>query len=367
MTKDVYWMKRALVLARKGLGTTFPNPMVGAIVLDSLGQKVGQGYHFKAGESHAETIALEQAGEKSKGGTLYVTLEPCCHTGRTPPCTEAIIKSGIQKVVMATPDQNPLVKGLSTKILAQHGITVKVGCLQSIAEKINRVFFNWIVHQRPYVVAKVAVTQDFKMGTRDSRLLISDPMMERTTMKLRKGANVLMVGVGTVLTDNPKLTARSVFEHPPTLLRAILDPGLKTPVDAQLFKSSNPVWIFYDENHRDLDHEKVRVLSKQARLICLKARSGGIFDPKDILKCFDHQLHGGILIEGGLKTLSHFHDAHLIDEWVIYISHKRFSQFAQKSEALSLAFQSPFHLLLQSAIRRARDLEVVATNVYRDH
>ena len=230
-------MTLALRLAAKGLGQTSPNPMVGALVVKN-GRIVGRGYHHGPGQPHAEILALNQAGPRAKGATLYVTLEPCCHLlKRTPPCVPTVINSGVQAVVVAMTDPNPLVKGRGVVALRRVGITVTTGVGREEAAQLNRTYLHWIKTGRPFVILKAGMTLDGKVATAtgESRW-ITGPLARQDVHRLRSQVDAVIVGVGTVLKDNPTLTAR-LSERPLRLasrqpLRIVLDSQLRTPPTA---------------------------------------------------------------------------------------------------------------------------------------
>ena len=203
MNSNRYFMQRALELAARAKGRTSPNPLVGAVVVKD-GEIVGEGYHRKAGEPHAEVIALEAAGENSRNATLYVTLEPCNHYGKTPPCTEAVIKAGISTVYVATPDPNPKVSGQGIARLREAGIQVHVGLLEEEARELNRFFFKYVTRELPFVALKVAMTLDGKIATRtgNSRW-ISNEKSREYVHQLRNTYDTILTGIGTVLADDP--------------------------------------------------------------------------------------------------------------------------------------------------------------------
>lgn len=245
--EDTSFMRRALRLACRGVGRTSPNPAVGAVVVAG-GRVVGEGYHRRAGEPHAEPLALAQAGEQARGATLYVTLEPCCHHGRTPPCTEAILAAGIRRVVAATVDPNPRVAGKGLARLEQAGVRVEVGLLREEAEALNEPYLTYIRTGRPFLHLKLAVSLDGKVATEtgDSRW-ISGPAARRLTHRWRARYDAVLVGVGTVLADDPLLTVRMGVRgrHP---IRIVADSLARTPPGARLFTAGlggegGPVWI----------------------------------------------------------------------------------------------------------------------------
>lgn len=240
MTEDTAYMERALELAAMARGRTSPNPLVGAVVVRD-GEIVGEGYHQKAGTPHAEIHALRQAGEKAKNAVLYVTLEPCCHYGRTPPCTDAIIRAGIKKVVVATKDPNPLVAGKGIQALKDAGIEVSLGMLEAKARGLNEAYFKYIVERRPFVTLKAAMTLDGKIATSngDSRW-ITGAEARACVHRLRAENDAIMVGIGTVLADDPLLTVRLPGEDKKPL-RLVVDSGLRIPLTSRLVRTAREV------------------------------------------------------------------------------------------------------------------------------
>jgi diaminohydroxyphosphoribosylaminopyrimidine deaminase / 5-amino-6-(5-phosphoribosylamino)uracil reductase len=232
-------MTLALRLAAKGQATTSPNPMVGALVVRQ-GRIVGQGFHLRPGTPHAEILALRQAGTQARGGTLYVTLEPCCHLNkRTPPCVPEILRSGLRRVVIAMQDTNPSVKGKGAAALRQAGLSVMVGVARFEAEELNRAYCHWMKTGRPYVTLKAGMTLDGKLATAsgESRWITGE-LSRREVHQLRGRVDAVLIGIGTVLADDPSLTARTGprFEQltPRQPLRIIVDSRLRTPFTAQV-------------------------------------------------------------------------------------------------------------------------------------
>ncbi len=234
-------MHQALRLAERGRGKTSPNPMVGAVLV-ARGRIVGTGYHHAAGQPHAEILALREAGSRAKGATLYLTLEPCCHVNkRTPPCVPAIIRSGIRRVVVATTDPNPLVRGRGLAQLRRAGVAVQVGLCRSAAERMNQAYTHWITTGRPYVTLKAGMTLDGRIATESGKSRwITGPASRQDVHRLRRTVDAVMVGIGTVLADDPALTAR----QPPDLtrltprqpLRVVVDSRLRIPLNAAVLK-----------------------------------------------------------------------------------------------------------------------------------
>ena len=232
-------MLRALALAETARGRTSPNPLVGAVLIKN-GKIVAEGFHEKAGKDHAEIVAMKKAKGNAKGATLYVTLEPCCHEGKTPPCADAIIGAGIAKVVVATPDPNPLVAGKGIARLKKAGITVMVGLLQKEARQLNEGWNKFITQKLPFVTLKAACSLDGKIAAEDgSSKWISNELSRQKVHEMRAAADAVMVGVNTVLKDDPRLNVRlpkkTGFTHP---LRVIVDTNLDTPPDAAALHSA---------------------------------------------------------------------------------------------------------------------------------
>jgi diaminohydroxyphosphoribosylaminopyrimidine deaminase/5-amino-6-(5-phosphoribosylamino)uracil reductase len=279
--QDTYWMKRALELARRGIAVTSPNPAVGCVILDCAGQVVGEGWHEYDLLDHAEVAALkvarQHAGERLKGGTAYVTLEPCNHTGRTPPCTEALIEAGLSRVVIASIDPNPNVAGHGIERLRGAGIQVALGSCQAEARRLNEGFARWCQHKRPLVLMKVAMTLDGRIappaGVHNLRqpYWITSEVARQAVQPLRWQADAAVTGVDTVLADDPMLTDRSGLRRRRPLLRVVLDSALRMPLDSKMVASAqNDVVVFTVSNNEARIHElesrgvRVEVLPDEA-------------------------------------------------------------------------------------------------------
>jgi diaminohydroxyphosphoribosylaminopyrimidine deaminase/5-amino-6-(5-phosphoribosylamino)uracil reductase len=271
---DRYWMQRALELARRGIAVTSPNPAVGCVILDRAGQVAGEGWHEYDLLDHAEIVALkvarQHAGERLKGGTAYVTLEPCNHTGRTGPCSQALIDAGMARVVAATIDPNPLVAGQGMERLRAAGIETAVGACQAEARRLNEGFARWIQHKRPSVLMKVAMTLDGRIAPPAGQHLLHEPFWitseaaRAAVQPLRWQADAALTGVDTVLADDPLLTDRSGLRRRRPLLRVVLDSALRMPLDCKMVASAqNDVVVFTvsgDETQAKLLRERgVRV------------------------------------------------------------------------------------------------------------
>lgn len=236
---DLAYMRLALELAKQGEGWTSPNPMVGAVIVKN-GQIIGKGWHERYGSLHAERSAIHACTQSPDGATMYVTLEPCCHQGHQPPCTDAILEAGITRVVIGSQDPNPLVAGKGLELLRQHGLQVETGILKQECDSLNRVFFHYIQTGRPYVVLKYAMTMDGKIATRTgASQWITSPEARERVHQDRHRYTAIMTGVGTVLSDDPLLTCRIPGGKNP--IRIICDTHLRTPLDSQIVRTAQKV------------------------------------------------------------------------------------------------------------------------------
>jgi len=245
MVTDADFMRRALFHAGRSEGVTTPNPLVGAVIVSPDGVVVGQGRHPRAGAPHAEVFAIEDAGERARGATMFVNLEPCCHTGRTGPCTKRIIAAGLRRVVAAMPDPNPLVSGKGFDELRAHGIQVEVGVLADAALRLNRAFTIVQTERRPMVIAKAATSLDSRIAAAPGvRTPLTSAEANRRTQRLRAAVDAIGIGSGTLLADDPILTVRDCF-RPRPLARIVFDRRLRTPATARLFSTldAGPVII----------------------------------------------------------------------------------------------------------------------------
>ncbi len=290
-------MARALFLAGRARGRTTPNPLVGAVVVSPEGVVVGAGYHERAGEPHAEVHALRAAGDRARGATLYCTLEPCCHTGRTPPCVDRIIAAGIARVVAAIEDPNPLVAGRGFRILREQGVAVEVGIGRAESRRLNDPFFSVMRRGRPFVIAKIATSLDGMVALRrGERTAISSEAANRRTQRLRAEVDAVGIGSGTLLVDDPVLTAREVFRERP-LARVIFDRRLRASPAARVFGTlaDGPVYVMAGAAAVAGAPARVRALEAAgARVITLD--SADLARAVAALAAFDIQ---SLLIEGG--------------------------------------------------------------------
>jgi len=312
------YMNLAFNLAKKAKGKTSPNPMVGAIVVKN-GRIIGRGYHQKAGLSHAEVIALDQAGSKAQGATLYVTLEPCTHFGKTPPCVHRIIASGVKEVIIGMVDPNPKNNGKGIEILRQNKIKVKVGFLEDELRALNAVFIKYISKRIPFITVKVGQSLDGKIATRtgDSKWVTSDKSRSYAH-KLRSEFDAVMVGVNTVLRDNPRL---SPWLSDRRLIKIVVDSQLSTPQDANIFSKDSPVIIATLPALPGQETENREILAKKAKILEVKEKEGQI-NLKDMMKKLAHEGIANILVEGGGTLLGSLFDEGLVDRVLFFISPK---------------------------------------------
>jgi diaminohydroxyphosphoribosylaminopyrimidine deaminase/5-amino-6-(5-phosphoribosylamino)uracil reductase len=292
-------MDLAFRLARRGFGRTSPNPMVGAVLVKN-GKVIGQGWHHRAGEPHAEIEALRAAKENPKGATLYVTLEPCRTHGRTPPCTETIIAAGIKRVVVAATDPNPAHCGQGLKILEKAGITVQSGLLEERDFRLNEAFRHWIVHRTPFVTVKAAMSLDGKIATRTGESKwITGPEARAYGMTLRTGADAILVGVNTIVADDPSLTIRQPgFEDKP-LRRIVLDPTGRIPLRSKALTDN------FAHLTTVIVGKAAPALRRRVRVIKAPMRNGKI-DLPWLLGKLGREEVTNLLIEGGGETNASF-------------------------------------------------------------
>jgi diaminohydroxyphosphoribosylaminopyrimidine deaminase / 5-amino-6-(5-phosphoribosylamino)uracil reductase len=335
---DLDYMKEALRLAAEGRGQVSPNPLVGAVVVKE-GRIIGRGLHRYAELKHAEVNALEEADEEARGATLYLNLEPCCHHGRTPPCTDAVLRSGVSRVVAAMADPNPQVAGHGFEILRSAGIEIDVGLCEREARRLNEKFIKFITSGRPFVHLKVAMTLDGKIATRSgrSRWITGEVSRERSHM-LRSEYDAILVGVGTVITDDPELTARPSMKedekkdqrHRP-LLRVVLDGRLRTPLDSRLLaaREAGPVLIFADEESAVAEQDDRTVfqnrLSEYKRLgaeVIFSSSAMGRVSLELLLDELGSRKASSLIVEGGSDVSGQFLNSRLIDKVTFFIAPK---------------------------------------------
>lgn len=312
-------MWAALDLARRGRGTTSPNPMVGAVVVRD-GEIVGTGYHQAAGAPHAEVAALRKAGAKAGGAVLYVNLEPCAHQGRTPPCVDAIIDAGIGKVVAAMEDPNPLVAGKGFQRLEAAGVGVKCGVLREKALRLNEVYVKFITSGCPFVIVKSAVTADGKTATREGRSRwISGEKARSFVHRLRHNSDAVAVGIETVLRDDPRLTARLEGGGGRDPLRVIVDSRARLPIDAQVINSSSRAAVLLATTAA-APPDKLRALEeKGVEVLPLPQREGRV-DLAALMRKLGERGVCQLLVEGGGNLNYGLLEAGLVDKLMLFIA-----------------------------------------------
>lgn len=282
--QDTLWMQRALELARRGIGVASPNPAVGCVILDRAGQVIGEGWHEYDLRHHAEIDALNEAKQHApdrlRGGTVYVTLEPCNHTGRTGPCTQAIIAAGLGRVVAATGDPNPNVTGHGMEALRAAGLRTDIGVCESEARRINEGFAKWIQHKRPFVLMKVAMTLDGRIApapgihTAREPYWITSELARAAVQPLRWQADAAMTGVDTVLADDPMLTDRSGLRRRRPLLRVILDSALRMPLDSKMVRGVQNDLVIFTVSRDEARANELR--NRGVRVEVLQAEGGRV-------------------------------------------------------------------------------------------
>lgn len=316
---DEDYMREALRLARNALGRTSPNPLVGAVVVRE-GRIVGAGWHRKAGTPHAEVHALAMAGSLAQGATVYVTLEPCSHHGRTGPCAEALVQAGVSRVVIGMQDPNPLVAGRGIAILEKAGIDVTCGILEEEAKALNEVFLKWILQREPFVVLKTAMTLDGKIttSTGESRWITNEASRQRSH-ELRDIYDAILVGIGTVLADDPSLTTRLPGGLGKNPLRVILDSQARTPLRAKVVTDGQAPTIIAVTAAAPAD--RVRALEAAGAEV-LQVNAGPRVDVKKLLQLLGEREISSVFVEGGAGVNASFLEASLVDRVYAFIAPK---------------------------------------------
>ena len=316
---DERFMRQALGLAERARGLTSPNPLVGAVVVRD-GVVVGEGYHERAGGAHAEIVALAAADRRAHGATLYVTLEPCTHHGRTPPCVPSVIAAGIRRVVVAISDPNPLVAGGGVTALRAAGLEVEVGRLGGEASRQNRVFLTSVRRHRPHVTLKAAMTLDGKIadvhGT--SRWITGEPA-RREAHRLRSEADAIVVGVETLLRDDPALTVRLDHPWPREPFRVVLDTTARTPATARVISAGAAERAIVFVGARALS-ERIAALQGTGASVVRVAESHERVELGDVLAALFARDVRGVLVEGGGEVHAAFLDAGLVDRVAIFVA-----------------------------------------------
>jgi len=317
------YMKLALRLAAKGAGWVSPNPMVGAVVVKE-GRVVGRGFHRRAGAAHAEVAALRQADETARGADLYVTLEPCNHQGRTPPCTEAILAAGLDRVIIATRDPNPRVAGAGAQSLQSRGLTVEVGLLAKEARRLNQAWFHWLESGRPWVIAKAACSLDGKIATAggQSQWLTGEPA-RAFAHRLRHQVDAILVGIETVLNDDPQLTTR-LPRRGKDPIRIVLDSTLRIPLASRVLhlESPAPTWVACTAA---APAQKIRALKELGAEVLVfrgQSRNSRRVPLSDLMRLLGQQQVQSLLVEGGAETLGSFFQQRLVNQFFFFFAPK---------------------------------------------
>ena len=332
------YLKLAISLAEKGRGYTKTNPLVGCVIVKDK-KIIATGYHKRYGDIHAEVAAIKKVKDKNllKGASLFVTLEPCCHYGKTPPCTKAIIESGIKEVYCGIYDPNPIVNKKGVKILKKNNIKVYVGFLKEAIKKQNEVYFKYVKEKKPFVIAKAAITLDGKMATLEGNSQwITDERLRKEANRLRCYCDAVLCGINTIIKDNPLLTCRVLKNK--KIKKIILDPFLKIEKDFNIFKG-NSVIIFYHKEEK----RKIEELEKMgAELIRLELKDD-FFDWQEILaKLYEKEI-ASLLIEGGAKTISSALKAKVVDKIFLF--------YAPKIMGKGLAFANGLNYDLKNLLK----------------
>jgi len=318
---DRLYMNRALALAKRGWGRTNPNPLVGAVVVRD-GRIVAEGYHARLGAAHAEAAAFANARENVRGGTLYVNLEPCSHHGRTPPCAEAVIKNGIRRAVVAMEDPNPLVAGRGIRLMQEAGIDVTVGLLADEAKHLNEIFVKYITKRRPFVILKAAMTLDGKISTAtgDSKWITGEPA-RRQVHRIRDRVAAIMVGIGTILQDDPSLTTRLGSKKGSDPVRIVVDSTGRIPIGCRAIDSDSKAGMILATTSAIDPEKEARLIEKGVNVIKADGENGRV----DLAALMDalHRLEiDSILLEGGGSLNAGALKAGIVDKVMVFIAPK---------------------------------------------
>jgi diaminohydroxyphosphoribosylaminopyrimidine deaminase/5-amino-6-(5-phosphoribosylamino)uracil reductase len=353
-------MQRVLDLAVMGATSTQPNPMVACVIVKD-GLVVGEGFHQTAGELHAERLALQQAGAQARGATAYVNLEPCCHQGRTPPCTDGLIDAGISRVVAAMRDPNPLVEGGGFELLQGAGIEIEAGVLEDQAQWLNRGFISRMVRKKPWVRLKSAATLDGRTAAYDGESKwITSEQARQSVQLLRASCSAVITGIGTVLADDPQLDVRLENQQRQPL-RVVLDSKLQMPLEARIIGADQNLMIFTVSD----DLEKTAALIEAgAEVVQLTANTAGQLDLQQVLEELARWQCNEVFIEAGQTLSGAFIEAGLVDELVLFyagsvLGDQGKSMFKFNSP---MPFQNKAHFQVSSTEMVGDDIRVNAVN-----
>lgn len=364
MEQDRQYMKMALELAQKGMGFTAPNPMVGAVIVKN-GRIIGQGYHRKYGELHAEREALAVCTEEPKGATIYVTLEPCCHYGKQPPCVNAILEAGIRRVIIGSSDPNPLVAGKGIRILKDHGIEVTENILKEECDKLNEAFFYYIQNKKPYVVMKYAMTMDGKIAayTGESKWVTGEAARIHVQEQRLKYTGI-MVGVGTVLADDPMLTCR--LENSRNPVRIICDSHLRTPLTSKIVRTAETIPTILASSSKD--QQKIKNYEELGCQVLYVPEKNGHIDLNRLMELLGAAKIDSILLEGGGSLNWSALESGIVQKVQTYIAPKLFGGEEAKTPVEGKGFPDPASavLLKNSEIIRLGDDFLIESEVKRN-
>ena len=336
LLEDEHWMRICLALAERGVGRVSPNPLVGCVIVRN-GKKVAEGWHRAFGGPHAEREALKWAGPAAKGATAYINLEPCCHWGKTPPCTDALIAAGVRRVVAAVRDPNRLMSGRGLARLRRAGISVTVGVLEKDAAHLNRAFFKWIRTGLPYVTLKAAATLDGKICTRTgASRWISSPASRRWVHRLRGQVDAVAVGANTALRDNPLLTAHGEGRNP---IRILIDGRLAVKPSARVFSKDASTIL---ATTLPAARKAGRLRKKGVALIaCRPERAGRGVNLKELMRTLGKMYISHVLVEGGGSLNASFIENRLVDEMLVFVAPKVFGGEAARTVVEGEGVSSP--------------------------
>lgn len=331
------YMRMAIELAKGGIGFVNPNPLVGAVIVKN-GVVIGSGYHKKYGDLHAERNAFADCSESAEGADIYVTLEPCCHHGKTPPCTEAIVQNKIKRVFIGSDDPNPLVAGKGVQFLRESGIEVCTGILKDECDRLNEIFFHYITKKTPYVILKYAMTADGKIATFSGKSKwITSESSRQSVQYLRKRTSAVMVGIGTVLADDPMLNCR--LEDPGVHSRIVCDSKLSIPLDSVLLSTANqyPTYIATVSD----DAQKIKLIeSKGAKVIKTSPENKRVCLSELMNILYSYGIDS-ILLEGGAELAYSALESGVVNKVMVYIAPKIFGGNTAKTAVGGFGAESP--------------------------
>jgi diaminohydroxyphosphoribosylaminopyrimidine deaminase/5-amino-6-(5-phosphoribosylamino)uracil reductase len=354
--EDKAFLQKALELAAAGCGYVSPNPMVGAVVVKD-GEIVGTGYHRNFGGDHAEVEALREAGHLARGATLYCTLEPCSHFGKTPPCVNRIIESGVAKVIIGSIDPNPLVNGRGAKILREHGIEVQSGLLEEACHELNESYFKFITTRLPFVTLKVAQSLDGKIADAAGRSRwISNEQARRLVHRWRWQSDAVLVGIGTVLADDPQLTVRE--ESGPQPRRIVVDTNLRLPLTAAILNDAHVSQTIVAIGQDCKEREKMaEIESRGAKIWPIRTAPAGSLDMRHLMERIGQEGIASVFVEGGRRLFSSLLEGRFADRLKCFIAPKLLGDGIPAFQGL------PIHSMVQAIYLEKTTWEILGDNV----